>query len=73
MKVQILNFNKVLTLTLTELSISRVVHSKNLKSLIRVPYVVQLKVQVLSFNIILISSPWIVTSPSYPFMGKFGR
>ena len=46
---------------------------KNLKSLIRVPYVVQLKVQVLSYNIILISSPLHVTSPSHPFRGKFGR
>ena len=46
---------------------------KKLKSLFRVPYVVHLKVQLLSFNMILISSPLHVPRPSYPFWGKFGR
>ena len=42
---------------------------KKLKSLIRVPYVVHLKVQVLSFYVILILSPQGVPRPSYPFRG----
>ena len=46
---------------------------KKLTLLIRVPYVVHLKVQVLSFNLILISSSWRLPSPSYPILGKFGR
>ena len=46
---------------------------KNLKSLIEVPYVANLKVQVVSFNMILISSPQHVPRPSYPYRGKFGR
>ena len=41
--------------------------------LIRVPYVPHVKVQILSFNMIPISSPWRVPKPSYPFRGKFGR
>ena len=45
---------------------------KKLKSLIELPNVVHLKVQVLSFNVILISSPQRVLTPSYPFLGKFG-
>ena len=46
---------------------------KKLKSLIELPYVAHLKGQVLSFNMILISSPWRVPRLSYPFMGKFGK
>ena len=46
---------------------------KKLKSLIEVPNVVHEKVNVLSFNIILISSQKRVLTPSYPFLGKFGR
>ena len=46
---------------------------KKLKSLIQVPYVPHVKVQILSFNMILMSSPWLVTKPSYGFRGKFGR
>ena len=43
-----------------------------LKALIEVPYVVDVKVHVLSFNMILISSPWRVPTPSYPFLGNLG-
>ena len=46
---------------------------KKLKFLIEVPYVVHLKVQVLSFNNNIIFSPLRVPSPSYPFRKKFGR
>ena len=46
---------------------------KNLKSLTEVPYVAHLKVQVLSFNMNLISSPYRVPRPSCQFRGKFGR
>ena len=44
-----------------------------LESLIEVPNVVHMKVHVLSFNMILISSQLRVLTPSYPFLGKFGR
>ena len=43
---------------------------KKLKSLIEVPYVVAVKVHVLSFNMILISSPYCVPTLSYPFRGN---
>ena len=46
---------------------------KKLKSLIRVPYVVHLKVKVLGINVIHISSPYCDPRPSYPFWGKFRR
>ena len=46
---------------------------KKLKSLIEVPNVVHVKVHVPSFNVILISSQWRVLTPSYPYLGKFGR
>ena len=46
---------------------------KNLKWLIEVPSVVHMKVHVLSFNMILISSQYRVLTPSYPFVEKFGR
>ena len=46
---------------------------KKLESLIEVPNVVNKKVPVLSFNMILISSPRCVPRPSYPFRRKFGR
>ena len=46
---------------------------KKLKSLIEVPIVVHVKVHVLSFNMILLSSPLRVPRPSYPFRGNFGR
>ena len=38
-----------------------------------VPYVAHLIVQVLSFNMNLISSLYCVPRPSYPFRGKFGK
>ena len=47
--------------------------TKKPKSLMDVPNVAQLKVQVLSFNMNLISSPKRIPRPSYPFRGKFGR
>ena len=43
---------------------------KKLKSLIEVPCVVDVKVHVLSFNMILVSSPYFVPTPSYPFRGN---
>ena len=46
---------------------------KKLYSLIEVPNVVHVKVHVLSFNMILISSLQRVLAPSYPFRRKFGR
>ena len=46
---------------------------KNLKSLIEVPYVAHMKVQVLSFNMNLFSSLQRVLRPSFPFLEKFGR
>ena len=46
---------------------------KKLKSLIEVPYVAHLNVQVLSFNLNLIFSPRRVHIPTYSFGGKFGR
>ena len=46
---------------------------KKLKSLIEVPYVAHLKVQVLSFNMNLFSSPERVPRTSYPFRDKFRR
>ena len=49
----------------------RVVHRGKPKSLIRAPYVAHLKVKVLIYNMILISSPWHVPSPSYPFLEIF--
>ena len=45
---------------------------KKLKSLIEVRYIVAVKVHVLSFNMILISSPQRVPTPSYPFLGNLG-
>ena len=44
---------------------------KKLKSLIEVPNLVHVKVHFLSFNMILLSSPWRVLTPSYPFRRKF--
>ena len=46
---------------------------KKLKSLIEVPYVAHLKVQVLSFNKNLIFSPSRVPRQIYLFLKKFGR
>ena len=46
---------------------------KKVKSLTEVPNLVHVKVHVLSFNMILISSLQRVLTPSYPFLGKFGR
>ena len=46
---------------------------KKLKSLIEVPDVVHAQIHVLSFNMILISSPEHVPKPSYPFRRNFGR
>ena len=45
---------------------------RKLKSLIEVPYVTRLKVQVLSLNMNLISSRQRVPRLSYRFPGKFG-
>ena len=45
---------------------------KKLKSLIEVPYVAHLKVQVLIFNMNLFSSPKRVPRPSYSFRETFG-
>ena len=45
---------------------------KKLKSLIEVPNVVHRKVHVLSFNMILISSPQRLLTPSYPFRENLG-
>ena len=45
---------------------------KKLKSLIGFPYILDVKVHVLSFNMILISSPQGVPTPSYPFRGNLG-
>ena len=47
--------------------------AEKLKSLIEVPYVAHLKVQVLSFNMNLIFSLQRVPRPGYPFRYKFGR
>ena len=46
---------------------------KELKSLIEVPYVAHLKVQVLSFNMNLIFSPYRVPRPGYPYQKKNWR
>ena len=46
---------------------------KKLKSLMDVPKVAHLKVQVLGFNMNLISSRKRIPRPSYPFGGKLGR
>ena len=46
---------------------------KKLKSLIEVPNVVHMNEHVLSFKMILTSSPLRVLTPSYPFRRKFGR
>ena len=47
--------------------------TKKVKSLIGVPNVVHVKVHVLSFNKILISSLQHVLTPSYPFRKDFGH
>ena len=44
--------------------------TKKLKLLRRVPLVEHVKVHVLSFNLIHISSPWRVPRPIYPFRGN---
>ena len=46
---------------------------KKPKSLIEVPNVVDVKVHVLSFNMILLSPPWRVLRASYPLLRNFGR
>ena len=45
---------------------------KKLKSLIEVPKAVHVKVHVLSFNMILISSPLRLFTPCYPFRKEMG-
>ena len=45
---------------------------KKLKSLIEIHNVVHMKVHVLSFNMIIISSPWRVLTPRYPFRENLG-
>ena len=46
---------------------------EKLDSLIEVPNVVHVKVHVRSFNMILISSPQRVITPSYPFRNDSGQ
>ena len=46
---------------------------KKLKSLMDVPNVAHLKIQVVSFDMNLISSTKRIPRPSYPFGGKLGR
>ena len=46
--------------------------TRKLQSLIEIPYVTCLKVQVLRFNMDLISSWYRVPRPSYPLRGEFG-
>ena len=46
---------------------------KKLESSVIVLGVLHVNIHVLSFNVILISSPWRVPRPSYPFLGNFGR
>ena len=46
--------------------------TRKVKSLVEIPYVTRLNVQVLKFNMNLISSWKRVPRPSYPFRGKFG-
>ena len=46
---------------------------KTLESLIDVPNPFHMKVHVLSFNMILVSSPERVPRPSYQFRRNFGR
>ena len=46
---------------------------KKIKSLVDVPNVAHLKVQVLSFNMSIISSPKRIPRPNYSFGGKLGR
>ena len=45
---------------------------KKLKWLNEVPNVVHVKVNVLSFNMILISPPWRALTPTYPFRQLLG-
>ena len=47
--------------------------SEKVEIVIQVSDIPHVKVQILSFNIILISSPWRVPRPSYPFRVTFGR
>ena len=51
----------------------RVRSPKRLRILIEVPLVCQVNVHVFSLNMILLSSPWRVPRPSYPFRRNFGR
>ena len=46
---------------------------KKLESVIEDPYVFRVNVYVPGFNVILISSPFRVPRPSYPFRRNFGR
>ena len=81
LKVQVVSFNMIL-IFLRSVFLDLVVHfgenlgeqvkghpTKKLKSLIELPYVTGLKVQVLRFNMNLTCVP----RPSCPFHGKFGR
>ena len=45
---------------------------KKLESILEVPSVAHMKVHVLSFNLILISSPWSVHTLCYPFRSDLG-
>ena len=45
---------------------------KKVKSLIEIPYAVDVKVHVLRLNVILISFPYRVPTPSYPFRRNLG-
>ena len=86
LKVQILSMNMNLTLS-SQQRVPRPSYTflgkfgdqvkgrspKKLKQLIVVPYVAHLKIQVLSCNMNLTSSPQQAPRPSYPFRRKFGR
>ena len=84
LKVQVLSFNIILVSSPGVL-LDRAIHfvenlgdkvkdrsQKKLKLIMEVPYVAHLKVQVLIYNVILISSTWRVPRPSYPFREIFG-
>ena len=76
---------KLKTCTFRRVFLDRVIHfgetlgdqvkgrsPKKLKSLIEVPNVVDVKVQILSYSMILISSPWCVPRHSCALWEKFG-
>ena len=64
---QVIHFGKYLGDQVKDLSL------KKLQLLIKVPYVAHKKVQVISFNMNIVSSPLRVPRPSYPLQEKIGR